>query len=159
MTQIIAGTPWTCIAVEHYAWTCMVPGSSLCLAREPCADMRLWIYSTNACTQRHVLTSKVALCSIDQQYTVKTLGLLQPYFMPPKKKENSKELCCICCQPIYVNKDEALYCSRSCQQWLHHYCASVTSQKYQTIKENAHAFLCPCCDRKEQQEQINSLKT
>ena len=75
--------------------------------------------------------------------------------MPPKKKE----LCCICCQPISVNKDEVLYCSGSCQQWLHRYCASVTSQQYQTIKENAQSFLCPCCDRREQQEQINSLKS
>ena len=73
--------------------------------------------------------------------------------MPPKKKE----LCCIC-QPISVNKDEVLYCSGSCQQWLHRYCASVTSQQYQTIKENTQSFLCPCCDRREQQEQINLLK-
>ena len=35
--------------------------------------------------------------------------------MPPKKKE----LCCICCQPISVNKDEVIYCSGSCQQWLY----------------------------------------
>ena len=77
------------------------------------------------------------------------------HVMPPKKKE----LCCICCQPISVNKDKVLYCSGSCQQWLHRYCASVTSQQYQTIKENAQSFLCPCCDRREQQEQINSLKS
>ena len=41
---------------------------------------------------------------------------------------------------------------------VHRYCASITSQKYQSIKEDAHSFLCPCCDQGEQQEQINSLK-
>jgi len=42
----------------------------------------------------------------------------------------------------------------SCQQWLHRYCVSATSQQYQTIKENAQSL--PVTE--EQQEQINSLK-
>ena len=50
--------------------------------------------------------------------------------MPPKKKQTSRqgaspsESCCVCCQSETVGKDEALFCTGSCQKWLHRYCAS-----------------------------------
>ena len=67
--------------------------------------------------------------------------------MPPKKAQSAtsktpKESCCVCCQPITIGKDECLFCSGSCQHWLHRYCARVSSQCYAVISEKAAPFMC-----------------
>ena len=82
--------------------------------------------------------------------------------MPPKKQrwsQNSatKEPCCICCQPIVIGKDEALFCVGKCQQWLHRYCASVSVKCYKAIIDDNHSYLCPCCYRESQEERITEL--
>ena len=83
--------------------------------------------------------------------------------MPPKKKQSCKqgatpsEECCICCQPVTLGKDEALFCVGSCQQWLHRYCASVSAQRYQAITGDSSPFLCPNCCCEQQKEQIAVL--
>ena len=55
---------------------------------------------------------------------------------------STKETCCVCCQTIHMGKDDALFCSDTCQQWLHRYCASVSVQCYKTIKDEDHPFFC-----------------
>ena len=84
--------------------------------------------------------------------------------MPPKKKRSCKqgatpsEECCICCQPVTLEKDEALFCVGSCQQWLHRYCASVSAQRYRAITgDSSRPFLCPNCCCEQQKEQIAVL--
>ena len=72
-------------------------------------------------------------------------------------KTAQKEPCCICCQPISLGKDEALFCAGKCQQWLHRYCASVTVQHYKTINDNSVDFLCPSCCRDRYRDEINDL--
>ena len=41
--------------------------------------------------------------------------LVKSLLMPPKKKVQSsvsKEICCVCCQPVAKEKDESLFCGR-----------------------------------------------
>ena len=80
--------------------------------------------------------------------------------MPPKKKQGSaaRGSCSICCQ-VVLDKDEALFCAGKCQQWLHRYCCSVTEQQYKAITDSKCPFLCPCCDRERQQEEIIELRS
>ena len=79
--------------------------------------------------------------------------------MPPKRKNPpTKEVCCVCCQAITIGKDDALFCSGNCQQWLHRYCASVTVKCYKDIKENDTPFLCFCCNEGKSQREIATLK-
>ena len=75
----------------------------------------------------------------------------------PRKGAVAKETCCICCQQVTVEKDEALYCSGKCQQWLHRYCASVTVEQYKNINDKATEFQCPSCCRERHQQQICEL--
>ena len=82
--------------------------------------------------------------------------------MPPKKQRGSqnsatKEPCSICCQPIVIGKDEALFCVGKCQQWLHRYCASLSVKCYKAILNDNHSYLCPCCYRESQEERIAEL--
>ena len=84
------------------------------------------------------------------------------YSMPPKKQRGSqnsatKEPCSICCQPIVIGKDEALFCVGKCQQWLHRYCASISVKCYKAIIDDNHSYLCPCCYRENQEERITEL--
>lgn len=81
--------------------------------------------------------------------------------MPPKKTQRKvvsvdKDLCCICCQKISA-KDEALFCSGSCQKYLHRYCASVGEQSFKLYADSAQPFLCFCCFRSQKDEQLASL--
>jgi len=80
--------------------------------------------------------------------------------MPPKKKQGSaaRGSCSICCQ-VVSDKDEALFCAGKCQQWLHRYCGSVPEQQYKAISNSKCSFLCPCCDREHQQEEIIELRS
>ena len=84
--------------------------------------------------------------------------------MPPKKKQTSRqgaspsESCCVCCQSVTVGIDEALFCTGSCQKWLHRYCASVSAQRYQFLAENNTPFICPNCRCERQEEHISELK-
>ena len=80
--------------------------------------------------------------------------------MPPKKNQGSaaRGSCCVCCQAV-ASKDEALFCTGTCQKWLHRYCASVSVQQYKTIADNNSPFLCPCCCRERQQEDISELRS
>ena len=104
-----------------------------------------------------------------------------PRLMPPKRKNPpAKEVCCVCCQVITIGKDDALFCSGNCQQWLHRYCASVSvkclalsvskclalsvssvsvSVKcFKDIKEKDAPFLCFCCNEGKSQREIATLK-
>ena len=96
---------------------------------------------------------------LSEEVTVKTFI----HKMPPKKKQSCKqgatpsEECCICCQPVTLGKDEALFCVGSCQQWLHRYCASVSAQRYRAITGDSSPFLCPNCCCEQQKEQIAVL--
>ena len=79
--------------------------------------------------------------------------------MPTKLKTQRKaqaakqDPCCVCLQKFYA-KDEILFCSGSCQRFLHRYCASVSEQAL----ANADPFLCYCCFRSQKEAQIESLK-
>ena len=90
--------------------------------------------------------------------------------MPPKatkKKLSSsasasasvKVSCCICCQPIQPDKDEALFCSGSCQQWLHRYCASMSADYYKSAKSDNTQVFCFCCYRVLKEEQLSFLES
>jgi len=79
--------------------------------------------------------------------------------MPPKRKNPpAKEVCCVCCQVITIGKDDALFCSGNCQQWLHRYCASVSVKCFKDIKEKDTPFLCFCCNEGKSQREIATLK-
>lgn len=84
--------------------------------------------------------------------------------MPPKKRVQSsqtsttKETCCVCCQSIVVEKDEALFCAGACQQWLHRYCASVSVKCYTDIKKSNSPFFCFCCSKDQDKREILRLK-
>lgn len=88
--------------------------------------------------------------------------------MPPKttKKKpvpptsgSAKVSCCICCQSIQPDKDEALFCSGICQQWLHRYCASVSEDGYKSVKSGNSPFFCYCCYRVRKEEQLSLLES
>ena len=56
------------------------------------------------------------------------------------------------------SKDEILFCSGSCQKYLHRYCASVSEQAFRKLSaEDAEPFLCFCCFQKEKEKQIQTL--
>lgn len=82
--------------------------------------------------------------------------------MPPKKKtqssSQSKELCCVCCQPIVQGKDESLFCGGECQQRVHRYCAGVSAQVYKGIMEKGTSFLCYSCCLQKNRKDIVDLK-
>ena len=56
-----------------------------------------------------------------------------------------------------MGKDDALFCSGTCQQWLHRYCASVSVQCYKTIKDEDHPFFCFWCCQARSQQKIAEL--
>ncbi|CAI8031513.1 hypothetical protein GBAR_LOCUS17872, partial [Geodia barretti] len=66
--------------------------------------------------------------------------------------------CVICCQSLNLAKDEALFCSGRCQQWLHRYCASVSVNAYQSIKADDSSFSCYDCYRRSKDEQLLLLE-
>ena len=68
-----------------------------------------------------------------------------------------EESCCICCHPISIGKDEALFCSGACQKWLHRYCASVSECCYKAISDSSTLFICYGCYQECQQEHITEL--
>ena len=70
---------------------------------------------------------------------------------------STKETCCVCCQTIHMGKHEALFCSGTCQQWLHRYCANVSVQCYKTIKDEDHPFFCFWCCQARSQHKIAEL--
>ena len=87
--------------------------------------------------------------------------------MPPKTSKsqrkavaptaNKQDLCCICTQKIGP-KDEVLFCSGTCQKYLHRYCASVGESSYKALtSEGAQPFLCFCCFRAQKDEQVAIL--
>ena len=81
--------------------------------------------------------------------------------MPPKKKAQSsvyKELCCVCCQPLVKEKDDALLCAGVCQQRFHRYCAGVSTQVYKEITEAGSPFYCYSCCLERHKEEISGLK-
>ena len=62
-----------------------------------------------------------------------------------KSSKSSAESCCVCCQSVSVSKDGVLFCSGTCQRWMHRYCAGVSVIAFQCIKESGSPFLCFCC--------------
>ena len=87
--------------------------------------------------------------------------------MPPKTARNkpstasavpAKASCCICCQSVKPDKDEVLFCTGGCQQWLHRYCASVSVDGYKSMKSDNSPFLCFCCYRSRKEEQLSTLE-
>ena len=62
------------------------------------------------------------------------------------------------------DRDEALLCEGSCDQWLHRYCAGVTETQYEALRDSPLPFLCSICSQlkqtaaiKDMQEKIDSL--
>ena len=70
----------------------------------------------------------------------------------------AKASCCICCQSVKPDKDEVLFCTGGCQQWLHRYCASVSVDGYKSMKSDNSPFLCFCCYRSRKEEQLSTLE-
>ena len=92
------------------------------------------------------------------QANVQTGWKLELCFMAESTQiSSSKELCCICCQPVSIGKDEALFCAGACQKWLHRYCASVSERCYKAISESSTPFFCLGCYQEHQQEHITEL--
>ena len=58
---------------------------------------------------------------------------------------------------FFTVKDEALLCAGRCQQWLHHYCASVTEQQYKILCESNTPFLCPSCYQEQHEWEVKEL--
>ena len=71
----------------------------------------------------------------------------------------AKATCCIWCQSLKPDKDEAFFCSGGCQQWLHRYCASVRVDCYKSMKSHNSTFLCFCCYRSRKEEQLSTLES
>ena len=81
--------------------------------------------------------------------------------MPPKKKAPTaaqRDPCCVCCQPITKGKEDALFCIGDCQQWLHRYCAGVSTQCYRNFTGDSTPFLCFACSLVRHKKEIDSLK-
>ena len=84
--------------------------------------------------------------------------------MPPKSKTQCKTVpaanqdsCCICLHTS-SSKDEILFCSGSCQKYLHRYCASVSELAFRKLSaEDAEPFLCFCYFRIEKEKQVQTL--
>ena len=62
-----------------------------------------------------------------------------------KDSKLSAESCCVCYQSVTVSKDEVLFCSGTCQRWMHRYCEGVRVIAFQCIKKSDSPFLCFCC--------------
>ena len=89
--------------------------------------------------------------------------------MPPKKRRaNSKTAksktaklpsvsCCVCCRPVNISKDEVLFCTGTCQEWIHRCCVSVTVKAYQSIKDAGSPFLCFCCQQIRSRDEVTKL--
>ena len=51
-----------------------------------------------------------------------------------------------------------LFCSGSCQKYLHRYCASVSEQAFKSLtSEDAEPFLCFCCYKAQKEKQVATL--
>ena len=76
----------------------------------------------------------------------------------PKSTASGQETCAICCQKL-APKDEVLFCSGSCQKYLHRYCTGVGELSYKLLSsDGAEPFLCYCCFRAQNDEQISILR-
>ena len=79
--------------------------------------------------------------------------------MPRRSRGNEiKSDCCVCCQDLNIAKDEALFCTGSCQQWLHRYCAGVSRSAYKHIKEKVCQFRCFACHQLYQLDEVTKLR-
>ena len=84
--------------------------------------------------------------------------------MPPKSRIQRKTVpaansdsCCICLEKL-SSKDETMFCSGSCQKYLHRYCESVSEQAFRKLSaEDAEPFICFCCFRTEKEKQVQKL--
>ena len=89
--------------------------------------------------------------------------------MPPKAKAqrnasgstettaSGRGTCAICCQKL-TPKDKVLFCSGSCQKYLHRHCAGVGELSYKSLScDGAEPFLCYCCFRTQKDEQVSML--
>ena len=76
----------------------------------------------------------------------------------PSKSSSSTETCGICCQSLNPKKDEALFCSGSCQQWAHRYCAGVSITAYKVISEKNYPFRCFACHQIAHQDEVTKLQ-
>ena len=69
----------------------------------------------------------------------------------------NQDSCCICLQKLNP-KDETLFCSGSCQKYLHRYCASVSEQAFKKLNtDDTEPFLCFCCFKSEKEKQLLTL--
>jgi len=110
--------------------------------------------TTHTCTHTYMQTHITLICycsrhSIHNEcYEWHNRWKLATYFgsadewgtHAPKKKPSTKEVCCVCCQAITIGKDDALFFSDNCQQWLHPYCVCVSIKCYKDSKDNDAPF-------------------
>ena len=118
-------------------------------------------------TCTYILWSHLHFCLKLLNNTFNYTQVEQEPDMPPKKKQSSKgsddrsnpsNECCVCCQDLNIAKDEALFCTGHCQQWLHRYCAGVSLPAYKHIKEKDCQFRCFACYQLFQQEEVTKLR-
>ena len=93
---------------------------------------RYFLYSLEAWAHLHLLILEIVEHGLSKKQRV-------------SQTVDTKELCYICCQPVTIGKDEALFYTGKCQQWLHHYCASISVKCYKAIIDNSRPYCCPCC--------------
>ena len=97
--------------------------------------------------------------------------------MPPKKiaadlkaadskaadpKKDASVSYCVCCQPVSTSKDEILFCTGTCQGWIHRYCKIVSvNQRLPVYKGCRLPFplflLSACCQQILSQDEVTNL--
>ena len=104
----------------------------------------------------------------DQRQVRDLTGQTNGYHAPEKENsrlecsglessERSTCVCCICCQPVSTSKNEVLFCTGTCQGWIHRYCVSVSVNAYQSIKDTGSPFLCFCYQQIRSQDEVTKL--
>ena len=81
-----------------------------------------------------------------------------------RNSNNENSVCCVCNCAIVEDTDEkdgedAIFCEGSCNSWLHHKCAGLSSSTFQHLSDSNKPFLCVYCLLSNQAVQIAKLKS
>lgn len=76
-----------------------------------------------------------------------------------KRAENTqKTLCGVCCKAVDDEKDDALLCEGQCHQWMHRFCAGVTTEQYERLGLSERPFLCYVCNQDLHRKEVTKLQ-
>ena len=86
-------------------------------------------------------------------------SIMPPKKSPKKNASGSKTSCDLCTKLIAEDKEQAIQCEGTCQQWYHRYCAGVSTKLFKHLSSNDSPFICMSCRQQFQDAQVSQLQS